>query len=198
MEYTNSDIIISERQRPFWQRIVAAVCYTLMLLFVGLMVYGVYHFPGRQGFKVFVSCFNFAFFIFTIGIRFSVVTAVCFDLAGRCYRKQYSVGNIKIGKWKHLPDIEYVSVFRQSITVPGEDDAHIYNVNVWYGHNRHFTIYENADSKSSYNMALYISTRLQIDFLDATDPLNKIWVMTQVEPQTFGLPQGKPNRSMLG
>ncbi|MXN92778.1 hypothetical protein GR160_16235 [Flavobacterium sp. Sd200] len=197
MVNTTNDIIISEKERPVWQRIVAVVAYVLMCFFLGLMVYGVYHYPGRQGFKAFVSCFNFAFFMFVIGIRFSVVTAVCFDLVERCYKKQFRVGSIKVGRWKQLPDIEYVSVFRQPIIVPGKYDAHIYNVNIWYGQNRHFTIYNNAENKKAYNMALYIATRLKIELLDVTDPQNKIWLTPWVEVESFGLPPVKMNKRGL-
>lgn len=131
------------------------------------------------------------------GLRFSVITAVCFDLGGRCYKKEYRVGPVRVGKWKQLPDIEYVSVFKQAVTLPGEDDGHVYNVNVWYGHNRHFTIYTKADSKAAYDMALYIASRLKIELLDATDPLNKIWITPWVETESYGLPPAYVNKRGL-
>jgi len=197
MASTINDIIISEKERPFWQKVLAIIAYVLMFLFLGLMVFGVYHYPGRQGFKAFVSSFNFAFFMLIIGLRFSVVTSICFDIAGRRYKKEYRVGPVKAGRWEQLPDIEYVSVFRQAVTLPGEDDGHVYNVNVWYGHNRHFTIYTKADSKAAYDMAMYIASRLKIELLDATDPLNKIWITPWVETNSYGLPTAKVNNRGL-
>jgi hypothetical protein len=197
MVNTTNDIIISERERPVWQRVLAVLAYTLMFFFLGLMLFGVYHYPGRQGFKAFVSSFNFAFFMFIIGLRFSVVTSICFDMKGRRYKKQYRVGPVKAGRWEQLPDIEYVSVFRQAVTLPGEDDGHVYTVNVWYGHNRHFTIYTKADGKAASDMALYIASRLKIDLLDATDPLNKIWITPWVATESWGLPSAKVNNRGL-
>lgn len=197
MASPTNDIIISEKERPFWQKVLAIIAYVLMFLFLGLMVFGVYHYPGRQGFKAFVSSFNFAFFMLIIGLRFSVVTSICFDMKGRRYKKEYRVGPVKAGRWEQLPDIEYVSVFRQAVTLPGEDDGHVYNVNVWYGHNRHFTIYTKADSKAAYDMAMYIASRLKIELLDATDPLNKIWITLWVETESWGLPAAKVNNRGL-
>lgn len=197
MASTTSDIIISEKERPFWQKVLAIIAYVLMFLFLGLMVFGVYHYPGRQGFKAFVSSFNFAFFMLIIGLRFSVVTSICFNMKVRRYKKEYRVGPVKAGRWEQLPDIEYVSVFRQAVTLPGEDDGHVYNVNVWYGHNRHFTIYTKADSKAAYDMAMYIASRLKIELLDATDPLNKIWITLWVETESWGLPAAKVNNRGL-
>lgn len=192
-----NDIIISEKERPFWQNIVAGLCYAIMFLFIGLMVYGAYYYEGRQSFKAFTSAFNCAVFMLAFGLRFSVVTSICFDMKGRRYKKQYRVGPVKAGKWEQLPDIEYVSVFRQAVTLPGEDDGHVFTVNVWYGHNRHFTIYTKADRKAAYDMAIYIASRLKIDMLDATDPLNKIWIMPYVETESFGLPAAKVNKRGL-
>ena len=189
MANTTKDIIISEKPRPIWQRIVAGISYALM-------VFGVYKYEGKQSFKAFTSSFNCAVFMLIIGLRFSVITSIWFDMKGSRYKKEYRVGPVKIGKWEQLPNVEYVSVFRQAVTLPGEDDGHVYNVNVWYGHNRHFTIYTNADTKSAYNMALYIATRLKTDLLDATDPLNKIWIMAQADSETLRLPPVKDWRGL--
>lgn len=197
MAKTTSDIIISERERPVWQSIVAVVCYVLMFLFLGLMVFGVYQYEGKRSFKAFTSSFNCAVFMFVLGIRFSVVTSICFDMKERRYKKEFRVGPVRVGKWEQLPDIEYVSVFRQAVTLPGEDDGHVFNVNVWYGHNQHFTIYTKPESKPAYDMALYIASRLQIELLDATDPRNKIWITPFVETQSWGLPAAKVNKRGL-
>ncbi len=193
MANTTNDIIISEKERPVWQKILAAVSYTLMFLFIGLMLFGVYHYPGRQGFKAFVSASNCALFMLIFGLRFSVITSICFDLTGQRYKKEYRVGMVRVVRWQQLPDIDYVSVFRQAVTLPGEDDGHVFTVNVWYGHNRHFTIYTKADNKAAYDMAMYIASRLKIELLDATDPLNKIWITPWVETESWGLPSAKVN-----
>jgi len=189
------DIITSERARPWWQKLLAIVLYGLMLFFIGLMIYGAYHYPGSHGFRAFVSSFNCALFTFVVALRFSVVTSVCFDMKDRRYKKQYKVGPVKVGRWKQLPDIEYVSVFRQAIILPGEDSGHMFNVNVWYGHNRHFTIYHNPEVKPAYDMALYIAVRLQVYMLDVTEPGNKIWIMPQIQNETPALP---PHKDMPG
>jgi len=197
MAKTTNDIIITERERPVWQSIVAGICYVLMFMFLGLMVFGVYQYEGKQSFKAFTSSFNCAVFMLVLGLRFSVVTSICFDMKERRYKKEYRVGPVRAGRWEQLPDIEYVSVFKQAVTLPGEDDGHVFNVNVWYGHNQHFTIYTKPESKPAYDMAMYIASRLKIELLDATDPLNKIWITPFVETQSWGLPAAKVNKKGL-
>jgi len=197
MANIKNDNIISERKRPVWQTVLAFLSFTIMFLFLALMVYGIYTYTGKQQFKAFVSSFNCALFMMALGLRFSVITSVWFDMKGRRYKREYKVGPVRVGKWKELPDIEYVSVFRQAVILPGEDDGHVYNVNVWYGKNQHFTIYTNAEEKPAYNMALYIASRLKIDMLDATDPFNKIWITPHVVVETGGLPPVKVNKRGL-
>jgi hypothetical protein len=195
--HTKNDIIVSEKKRPVWQSIVAGVSYALMFLFLGLMIFGVYQYDGRQSFMAFTSSFNCAVFMLIFGLRFSVITSIYFDMAGSRYKKEYRVGRVRMGRWKQLPGIEYVSVFKQAVTLPGEDDGHVFNVNVWYGQNRHFTIYTNSENKSAYEMGMFIASRLKIELLDATDPLNKIWITPWVETESFGLPAAKVNNRGL-
>jgi len=197
MAKTTNDIIISERERPVWQSIVAGVCYVLMFMFLGLMVFGVYQYEGNQSFKAFTSSFNCAVFMMVLGLRFSVVTSICFDMKERRYKKEYRVGPVRVGKWEQLPDIDYVSIFKQAVTLPGEDDGHVFNVNVWYGHNQHFTIYTKPELKPAYDMALYIASRTRVELLDATDSQNKIWITPFVETHSWGLPAAKINKTGL-
>jgi len=197
MAKTTNDIIISERNRPRWQSVLAVLCYALMFMFVGLMIFGLYTYPGKQGFRAFVSSFNCAVFMLVFGLRFSVITSIYFDMVGRRYKKEYKVGLVRFGKWQQLPDIDYVSVFKQAVTLPGEDDGHVFNVNVWYGLNQHFTIYTKPDLKPAYDMALYIASRTRVELLDATDSQNKIWITPFVETQSWGLPAAKVNKRGL-
>ena len=197
MAEIKKDIIISESERPFWQTIIAGLSYVLMFLFIALMVFGVYQYEGSQGFKAFTSAFNCAVFMLISGLRFSVITSVCFDIKGSRYKKEYRVGRVRVGRWEHLPDIEYVSVFRQAVILPGDDNGYVYNVNVWYGHNRHFTIYTNRDHKPAYDMALYIASRLKTELLDATDPLSKIWITPWVKAESFALPPANATKRGL-
>jgi hypothetical protein len=197
MTNTTKDIIITEKERPSWQNVVAGFCYLLMFLFLALMVYGIYKYEGNQSFKAFVSSFNCALFMLVLGLRFSVITSIYFDMAVSRYKKEYKVGPVRVGKWQQLPNIDYVSVFRQAVTLPGEDDGHVFNVNVWYGTNQHFTIYTNADIKRASDMALFIASRLRIELLDVTDPLNKIWITPYVDVQSEGLPAAKVNKRGL-
>lgn len=108
----------------------------------------------------------------TAGLGFSVVQDTIFNLKERKYKIQYSVGPIKVGKWKKLPKIDYVSVFKQ----PKVDDDFIYETNLWYNRNKHFHIYESFDFESVYEMGESVARVLKVDLLDATIPNDHKWV----------------------
>ncbi|RYC52115.1 hypothetical protein DN53_09520 [Flagellimonas olearia] len=104
-----------------------------------------------------------------------MVKSVHFDLKSKKYKMEYSVGPIHIGRWKKLPEVKYVSVFKQ----PKTNGEFTYDVNLWYANNRHFNVYENSFMEPSYNMGLHIAKSLRVDLLDATDPYDKKWVETK-------------------
>lgn len=121
-------------------------------------------------------------FLFVFGIRYSIIQNIYFDLAGRKYKKEYAVGPIRVGKWITLPNVEYISVFRQGWSKDSdrngiaEASGHNFDVNVWYNASKHFTVYSSAGPEPAFEMARYIATKLQVDLLDATIPNDSKWV----------------------
>lgn len=122
----------------------------------------------------------FALVLFLIGLGFSAVTNIHFDLAKRKYKKEIAVGQMTVGKWHHLPQIEYVSVFKQGTISDGGRHPHTrsnrYDVNVWYGISKHFTIYSDVEMEYAYDMAMRLAVKLNVDMLDATIPNDFKWV----------------------
>lgn len=113
-----------------------------------------------------------AIFAFTTGLGFCVVKDVVFDLKKKTYKIQYCVGPIRIGKWKRLPEIEYVSVFRQLL----ENEEYIFEVNLWYDKNRHFNVYKNLELDITFEFGKHVSEILEVNLLDATVPNSFKWV----------------------
>ncbi|WP_273568338.1 hypothetical protein [Maribacter halichondriae] len=118
-----------------------------------------------------LSLLEAALVLLPSALAFSVVKDVFFDLTQNKYKEQYCVGPIKWGKWKNLPKIDYVSVFKQ----PKEDGEYIFETNLWYQKNRHFKIYENSDLASVFEMGVSVAKLLHVDLLDATEPNNYKW-----------------------
>ncbi|WP_405384563.1 hypothetical protein [Maribacter sp. LLG6340-A2] len=161
-----NNVIISEGNRPLWQLIVAAIHYTAI---IALLLF--YFIDFKPSFIRGVHTLKVILLILPNALVFSIVKDVLFDLKNKKYKLQYCVGPIKYGRWKELPKINYVSVFKQPL-VNGD---YIFEANLWYGTNRHFNVYESNSKEQAYLFGESIARTLEIDFLDATEPNNYIW-----------------------
>lgn len=102
------------------------------------------------------------------------------DLASKRYREIYSVLGVNIGKWKDLPNIEYVSVFkiRENKRVQGMGAStnfsnQIYLLNLFHNRNQKIEAYRTEDLNDAFENAKYLSQVLSIDILDATERESK-------------------------
>jgi len=166
-------IIISEGVRPMWQTLVAAGCFTLTIILMVMFFFGYEIFP-EDGMD---NRWNFGVFYIAIacaaqGILFSSVKSVFFDLENQKYKEEYKVGPVGLGRWKELPKIEYVSVFRQLKA----NGSYTYEVNLWMKGNRNFTIYETGELATTFAMGESTAKALKVDLLDATVPNDFKWV----------------------
>ncbi|AWH84622.1 hypothetical protein HYN59_05590 [Flavobacterium album] len=177
MDYKEKDILVSEGSRSILSIAVACLC------FGGALAMGYYAFASDEIEDN--DPMLFALVLFLIGLGFSAVTNIHFDLAERKYKKEVAIGRIAVGKWYHLPQIEYVSVFKQRTISDDGRHPHTrsirYDVNVWYGISKHFTIYSNVEIEPAYNIAMRIAVKLNTDMLDATIPNDFKWVELPVK-----------------
>ncbi|SNR56914.1 hypothetical protein SAMN04488009_2494 [Maribacter sedimenticola] len=160
------NVIISEGNRPLWHLIIAAIHYTAI---VSLLLFYIVDFKPSliKG----IHTLKIILFILPGALTFSIVKDVLFDLQNKRYKLQYGVGPIRYGIWKELPEIEYVSVFKQPLV----DGNFIYEANLWYAKNRHFNVYESESKQQAYLFGENIAKILEIDLLDATEPNNYTW-----------------------
>lgn len=168
-------LIVTEGYLSLWQKLIAAVCFTTSFgFFAKLLLEDLYNANVLE----IIKCSFCVYLSLHIGIMFAIVIEFKFDIKQKRYRRQYRVGPFRIGLWKKLPLIEYVSVFKQNYfnTEIESNRSSRYNVNLWYNGTKHFTIYRHYSRKASYDVAYNLAVKLQTDFLDATDPHNKNWV----------------------
>lgn len=170
-----SNLIISEGNRPLWQRILAALFYTLSIMLLYAFFMNVELSFATKNVKGGLGLIEAAIFVFGLALSFSVIKDVFFNIDTKQYKIQYSAGPFKVGKWKPLPNIEYVSVFKQ----PLKDGDHIYEVNLWYNRNKHFEVYENPNQDAVFELGKHVAKSLDVKLLDATKPNAHRWVDLQ-------------------
>jgi len=106
------------------------------------------------------------------GVVFSSVRSIYFNLKNNTFKKEYSVGPIRVGNWKKLPNVAYVSVFRQL----KKDGSHTYEVNLWLKGNKSFTVYESSHMESTFALGKNAARSLKVDLLDARVPNDYKWI----------------------
>lgn len=99
------------------------------------------------------------------------------DLEQRKYRNLNSLFALDLGKWKDLPEIEYVSVFKtiknsraRVITAEATMGFEVFKVNLFYNGNQHIEAYLSDSSDDAFKVAKHIAVFLELDILDATKP----------------------------
>jgi hypothetical protein len=166
MKHSNK-YFFTEGKKPLWQIILAALFYTsFLIVFISIFIeipieqFKHLHYLKPKGYAFFLSQ------TLILGLNFSIVKNIYFDLDIKKFKKEYSVGIIKIGKWKDLPEIDYVSLF----TVTSDNEPSRYDVNLWYKTNQHLTIYQTdfINIEIAFHTSYEIAKKLEIDLLNAT------------------------------
>ena len=153
-------VIISEGNRPLWQIILAAFFFTCSFVAFGYFFYYFKFSVKDKVVEVYPGLLELAGMCFFGGIGFSVKSTKYFDLVGNKYKNVLSIGPFKDGKWTDLPQMEYVSVFR--------DSEEIFSINIWYNKNKHFNIYTYHDKETALEMGYHVAKSLGIKLFDAT------------------------------
>lgn len=102
------------------------------------------------------------------------------DLASKRYREIRSFMGVTIGKWKDLPNVEYVSVFKtkenkrvQGMGASSNFSNQVYKLNLFYNRNRKIEAYITDDINDAFDNAKYLAQVLNIKILDATQRESK-------------------------
>lgn len=106
-----------------------------------------------------------AFLAFIMGLKFSAKNTMFFDLKNRKFKDQIQVGPFKVGKWKDLPKLDYISIF-------GVYSKHDFEINLWYNKNKYANISTADDKESAFELGFRIANQLNIKLLDATEKNN--------------------------
>lgn len=140
----------------------------IMKFFLGitLFVFGILAALGGSIFILIIS---------GIGVFLMLSEGSEFNLESKKYREFYSLFGFDFGKWKDLPEIEYVSVFNtfensrvQGMGASANFKNKIIKLNLFYDRNKKIEVYKTEDIDDAFEMAKQISQILNIEIYDAT------------------------------
>ncbi|WP_123896634.1 hypothetical protein [Aureibaculum marinum] len=131
---------------------------------------------GLGIFFLFSGGIIYGFVIMGIAINFLMQKGVELDLPNMKYRELMSWYGIKFGKWKQLPDIEYISIFetkKSSRFRAGGGNATyisevIFKLNMFYQRNKHITLLATKNKDKVMEIATIISQELNVQLNIAT------------------------------
>lgn len=117
----------------------------------------------------------FGLILLGAALKLALREGIEISLEGKAYRTIYSVFGITVGKWKLLPEIDYVSVFRtrkksraRVIAAQADLGFEIFRLNLFYEGNKHIIAYETETKEEAFKVAEHIAMVLNTTTHDAT------------------------------
>lgn len=165
-----------ERQNSLFWRIVGALCFTVA---TGLIVYFLLTMDFSVKKKHFYAHFDLIQLIFIsifIGVYSTYNINCYFDFEKKRFKREFTIGVFRYGRWRALPKINYVSLFAIN--------EGTFQVNIWNDKNKHWDLYEEFNIKDAFVIAFELSELLNVRLLDATVRNNFRWVDKKATTQS--------------
>ncbi|WP_439151048.1 hypothetical protein [Winogradskyella sp.] len=154
------DTFTFKRKLPIWKLILGTIALVIGVISL---------FSSYQG-----------FISIGVGVFLLLVEGSEFNFKNQTYREIKSILGISIGKWKPIPEIEYVSVFRtnetttlRQLTAEANVSNEIIVLNLFYDRNKKIEAYNTYDIDDAFTKAKEIASILNVDILDATERESK-------------------------
>ena len=171
MEMDKKRLVIAERKISVYR---IALSIVLSLVTATLFGYFLYEWcqVGMEDIneKYYYNGARISSFLIIASLSLSFNRTVMIDLEKEKLNVEYSLVGIKYSFYKQIPKLEYISVFKNS--------NGIFEVNLWYVGNKHYTIYEfeEIEKDIAFSLANQVSNKLNLDLLDATEKGNFKWI----------------------
>jgi hypothetical protein len=122
----------------------------------------------------------FGLMFMVIGVNLCLLEGSEIDLNNKLYRTTKSIFGVKLGKWKPIPNFEYISVFKTSetqqvnvVSASAKFNSSVIVLNLFYDRNKHITFYKTENKEDAFAVANHFKLALDIDILDATESEKK-------------------------
>ena len=165
-ESLKNSIIITKEPQPIWKFVAGSFLYALSFTMVCFIVNS--YLEKSKNFYLYLIFFsNVAYLFFAFGIYYTEEFTKYFDFNKMKYKEEIKVAFFKMGKWKNIPKIEYLSVFK------GKE---YYQVNLWCINNKKINIYAFSEMEPALNSAKDIAKLIKVKILDSTVKGKSKWL----------------------
>lgn len=169
MRNLNNEILISPGERKWYEILLASIFYTV---FVYLFFINIYNFISKNDVGLLVSSIYHIIlasgFLISMGLNFSMVKDIFINVKDQYLISSYRVGRFKYDVKSKLPDLQYVSIFKNA--------KNEFETNLWYGKNNHYNMYNFENFDEALQFGNIIANKFNLDILDATQKGNFKWI----------------------
>lgn len=163
------EVLISQKKRSWYELVLAAIFFGVLIYLLGIVVYLTYLGISLVLFIRLLSAFVLVGgFCLGYGLIFSATKDIIIKVSDSIIITRYVVGPFSYDVKSKVTAFEYVSFF--------QDRWGEYATNLWYVKNRHYKMCSFETKESAYQFCLDLSTKLNIDILDATEKGNFKWI----------------------
>lgn len=163
------ELVVSSGNRSLVKTVLAAGMFTAVLYLLYEMVSLCWHTEFiLANPKLPASYLQLIGIFLSGGVYFSLTKTVLIDVDQNLLISKFAIGPFTKNVTTQVPQLEYVSVFRNS--------KDVYEVNLWYYRNKHYKMGVFDDKKSAFRFADMVSDKLKLDILDATESGRSKWI----------------------
>lgn len=170
MDSKKSDkLLISSGKRKWYEIVLGSILYTIIVyLIIQMLYYSILY----QSFNLFIFYLIVTLkafgFVMPVALSLTVIKDILINTTTNKLETIYSVGPFKYKYNSVIPQLDYISVFKN-----GKEE---YEVNLWYAKNKHYNMYTYESADGAFQFSKEIAKKLNIDLLDATVKGDFQWV----------------------
>lgn len=168
-DITQYEFVVSAGKRPLWKTILCAVCFTLMLFWLGIDVLALFNseLTEKLGISIAKDIKGIAY-LFVGGIFFGLQKDIRIDIDSNKLISIYHIGMISKRHITNAPELQYIAVYR--------NPKDVYEVNLWYKGNNHYKMYEFDRKSDAMAFGQQSANKLKLDLLDKTVKGESNWI----------------------
>ena len=175
----NSDliIIISESKKGISKRFLAAISYTIGFWYIFFFITEIAKYYNYSFYKPnpFINYYSYYLLVPALAfIRYSTNKVkqkqVIINLTKNKYRRQSFYGLFSFrGGWQTLPEIDYISIYRDRTEADFE-------LQLWGKNNKRIKLFESDNWAELFYMGYNAATKLGVEFYNSLHKDDKHWV----------------------
>lgn len=172
MRNKKKEVLISPGERHLLELLLASVFYAIFAYLFFSSLYLLLIEKNYKGF--FISIYNTILasgFLISMALSFSMVKDVLININDQYLISSYRVGGFKYDVKSELPNLHYISIFKNS--------KKEFEANLWYGKNNKYKMYVFEKHEDALNFGNTIALKFNLDILDATEKGNFKWLEKQ-------------------